>query len=96
VAGEVRSQQMGENVSDGKYYPIFNGGSNLIKQGKDTNEYTFICNGNDLTLGVNGTKVKTVTEKIHALREGLVGFGVSSFDSLPVLVNVDTFQISQP
>jgi len=83
-------------VSDGKYYPIFNGGSNLIKQGKDTNEYTFICNGNDLTLGVNGTKVKTVTEKIHALREGLVGFGVSSFDSLPVLVNVDTFQISQP
>ncbi|MCX6079973.1 MAG: trypsin-like peptidase domain-containing protein [Chloroflexi bacterium] len=83
-------------VSDGRYYNIFNGGSNLIKQGKNTNEYSFICNGNDLTLGVNSTKVKTVTDKKYVLQEGLVGFGVSSFDSLPVLVNVDAFQISQP
>ena len=83
-------------VADGRYYNIFNGGSNLIKQGKDTNSYTFICNGSDLTLGVNGTEVKTITDKIYKLREGLAGFGVSSFDSLPVLVEVDTFEISQP
>ena len=83
-------------VADGKYYNIYNGGSNLIKTGKDTNSYTLICNGNELTLGVNGTKVKTVTEKTYRLRDGLAGFGVSSFESLPVLVEVDTFQISQP
>ena len=83
-------------AADGQYYNVFNGGSNLIKQGKDTNDYTFICSGNELTLGVNGTEVKTVKENKYQLREGLAGFGVSSFDSLPILVEVDTFQISQP
>ncbi|MEI7844197.1 MAG: trypsin-like peptidase domain-containing protein [Chloroflexota bacterium] len=83
-------------VNDGKYYNIFNGGSNLIKQGRDTNDYTFICKGDELTLGVNGTKVKTVTEKKYKLRDGLAGFGVSSFESLPVLVEVDTFEIGKP
>lgn len=83
-------------VADGRYYNIFNGGSNLIKQGKDTNEYTMICSGNEITLGVNGTEVKTVTEKNYKLRDGLVGFGVSSYDSLPIQVDVDAFQVSQP
>ena len=83
-------------ANDGRYYNIFNGGSNLIKQGKDTNKYTFICTGDSLTLGVNGTEVKTVSDKKYKLGEGLAGFGVSSFDSLPVTVNVDSFQISQP
>jgi S1-C subfamily serine protease len=83
-------------TSDNRYYNIFNGGSQLIKQGKDTNVYTFICSGNSLTLGVNSTEVKTVTEKNYNLPEGKAGFGVSSFDSLPVLVEVDIFQISQP
>lgn len=83
-------------VADAQYHNIFNGGSNLIKTGRATNSYTFICNGNDLKLGVNGTEVKTVTDTNYSLREGLVGFGVSSFDSLPVLVEVDTFQISAP
>ncbi len=83
-------------ISDGNYYNIFNGGSNLIKQGKDTNDYTFICSGTELTLGVNGTEVKTVIEKKYNFREGQAGFGVSSFDSLPVLVEVDTFEINQP
>lgn len=83
-------------VADGKYYNIYDGGSNLIKQGKDTNDYTFICNGNTLTAGVNGTQVKSVTEKTYNFTEGLVGFGVSSFQSLPVLVEVTAFKISEP
>ena len=83
-------------TADGRYYNIANGGSNLIKTGKDTNEYTMICSGDSITLGVNGTEVKTVRDTKYKLREGLVGLGVSSFDSLPVLVEVDVFQISQP
>lgn len=83
-------------VNDGKYYNIFNGGSNLIKTGKDTNAYTLICQGSNLTLGVNGTEVKTVSDKKYNLREGQVGFGVSSFNALPILVEVDYFQVSEP
>ena len=83
-------------TADGQYYNIFNGGSTLIKQGKDTNEYTMICSGDSITLGVNGTEVKTITDTKYRLSEGLAGFGVSSYNSLPVQVNVDSFQISKP
>jgi hypothetical protein len=82
--------------ADGKFYLIVNGGSNLIKQGKDTNAYTAICNGNELTLGVNGTEVKTITDTKYKLRDGKVGFGVLSFDVTPILVEVDYFDISKP
>ena len=82
--------------ADRTYYTIYNGGSNLIKQGKDTNEYTLICNGDDITAGINGTEVKTITDTKYKMRDGLAGFGVSSFDVTPILVEIDSFQISQP
>jgi len=83
-------------ISGEGYQLVYNGGSNLIKQGKDVNDYTFICSGDDLTVGINGTEVKTVTDTKYKLREGKVGFGVSSFDVLPILVNIDSFQVSAP
>ena len=83
-------------IDDGEYYTIYNGGSTLIKQGKDTNEYTAICNGDELTLGINGTEVKTVTDTKYKLRDGKVGFGVSSFDITPILVEVDSFEVTEP
>lgn len=83
-------------ISGEGYQRIANGGSNLINQGKGVNEYTLICNGEDITVGVNGTEVKTITDTKYKLPEGKVGLGVSSFDVLPILVNIDSFQISQP
>lgn len=83
-------------IADGKYYAIYNGGSTEIKQGKDTNEYTAICDGDDLTLGINGINVKTVTDTKYKLRDGKVGFGVSSFNVTPILVEVDSFEVSEP
>jgi S1-C subfamily serine protease len=83
-------------VADGNYYPIKNGGSTLIKQGKGVNEYTAICSGTNLTLGINGTEVTTVSETKYNLREGQVGFGVSSFNVTPIRVDLDSFQVSQP
>ena len=78
------------------YNLITNGGSNLIKSGREQNSYTFICSGNDLTLGVNGTEVKTITDtKFHFLK-GTIGFGVESAYSLPIIVLLDNFQVSQP
>jgi S1-C subfamily serine protease len=82
-------------VSKG-YNTIVNGGSNLIKSGREQNDYTFICNGNDLTLGVNGVEVKTVTDTKFHFAKGNIGFGLLSAYSLPIITLFDNFQVSQP
>lgn len=64
--------------------------------GKDVNEYTAICKGRTLQLFINGYEVKTLTENRYALREGQVGVSVSSFNVLPVQVDIDWVKVSQP
>lgn len=81
---------------DKSYSTIINGGSNAIKQGKDINIYRASCIGEELKLTINGVEVKKIKDVKYKLRDGLVGFGVSSFDVLPILVEVDYFDISQP
>lgn len=84
--------------SDSKvsYGLVYNGGSNKIKSGRETNEYTAICNGRTLSLFINGAEARTVTENKYGLTSGNVGISVSSFDVLPVAVDVDWFKISEP
>ena len=88
----------GEVTSDGSigYYTITDGGSNAIKQGKDVNEYTIACKGDKLTLTINGKEANSITEKRYSLREGQVGVSVSSFDVLPIQIDMDWFKISEP
>ncbi len=76
------------------YREVATGGSNLIKQGLEVNEYGIICNGNSLTLFINGKSIKEV--KDSALSSGKVGLSVSSFNQLPVKVDFDWVKISQP
>jgi hypothetical protein len=78
------------------YNLITNGGSNAIKQGKEINEYSITCDGTELSLRINGDEVKTITEKKYALRGGQVGMSVSSFDVLPIQIEMDWFKISEP
>ena len=78
------------------YNQIVDGGSNSIKQGKEVNEYSITCKGDQLSLTINGDEVKTVTEKTYGLREGQVGVSVSSFSVLPILIEMDWFKISEP
>jgi len=78
------------------YNTIYNGGSTAIKQGKDVNTYAATCKGNQLSLSINGTEVKTIKDSKFQFREGNVGFGVSSFGVTPILVEVDKFIVSQP
>ncbi|HEX9330649.1 MAG TPA: family 16 glycoside hydrolase [Anaerolineales bacterium] len=78
------------------YNTIANGGSNSIKQGKEVNEYGISCKGNELTLFINGDEVKSITEKNYGLRSGQVGMSVSSFNVLPILIDMDWVKISQP
>jgi hypothetical protein len=76
------------------YTLISEGGSNKIKQGKNVNEYSAICNGDTLTLYINGNLTRET--KDDKLTSGKVGISVSSFPDLPVKVNFDWVKISEP
>ncbi|MDL1912295.1 DUF1080 domain-containing protein [Chloroflexi bacterium CFX6] len=78
------------------YNTITNGGSNAIKQGKDVNEYAIECSGNQLTLYINGDEVNSIAERKYSLRRGQVGISVSSFNVLPILIEMDWVKVSEP
>jgi hypothetical protein len=88
--GEVKSN------GDIAYNRIANGGSNAIKQGKEVNEYEISCKDTELSLTINGDEVTSVTEKNFGLRSGQVGVSVSSFDVLPIIIDMDWVEISEP
>jgi hypothetical protein len=81
---------------DGKYNIISNGGTQALKQGKEINEYAMTCSGDEITLSINGQKIKTVTDTTYSFNNGLVGFNISSLNVLPITVEVNSFEISQP
>jgi len=54
------------------------------------------CKGDEITLSINDQKVKTVTDTTYGFNSGLVGFNISSLNVLPITVNVNSFEISQP
>lgn len=82
------------DVNRNDYIELASGGSTLINIGQDTNTYTAVCQGDKLTLGINGVEVKTVRDK--NLKEGQIGLSVSSFNVTPIEVNFNWFEISQP
>lgn len=81
---------------DGDYFTLVSGGSKNVRMGRDTNTYTAICQGNKLQLYINGIFEKEFVDRKYNLKDGLVGVSVSSFDVLPILVELDYFAISEP
>lgn len=81
---------------DISYNPIVNGGSNAINQGMGVNEYAITCEGEDLTLYINGDEVISYPERRYGLRSGQIGVSVSSFNVLPILIEMDWVQVSEP
>ena len=81
---------------NGKYNILDNGGTNALKQGKDVNEYKMDCVGNEITMSINGSELKTVKDTTYVYDEGFVGFNISSLNVLPITVNVNWFDIAQP
>jgi hypothetical protein len=77
-----------------KYIQLYDGGSTAIKMGRDTNTYTMICYGQELSLYINGVFTHTFEHK--DLKEGQIGFGISSYDSYPVMININWLEISEP
>lgn len=79
---------------EGEYRTLNSGGSVHINTGRNTNVYTAVCMGNYLALYINGYLEKEHTDTIYNLEEGQVGISVSSFDVLPILVEIEYFDIS--
>jgi hypothetical protein len=78
------------------YNRIVNGGSNAINQGMGVNEYAITCEGDELTLFINGDEVISTPERRYGLRSGQIGISVSSFNVLPILIEMDWVQVSEP
>ena len=81
-----------DNVIAKDYLLIANGGSTDIRTGRDTNTYSAVCKGRNLSLYINGIFVKTVEDK--NLDRGLVGIGISSYDAYPVIMYVPWMEFS--
>jgi hypothetical protein len=92
---DISYAEVTEN-GDISYNAIANGGSLAIKQGKEVNEYSITCKGDELTLHINGDEVTSIREKTYGLRSGQVGMSVSSFNVLPIVIEMDWVKISEP
>ena len=76
------------------YRVLWTGGSTLINMGQEVNEYTAVCQGDSLSLYINGGFVKTI--KDTTIKSGLTGISVSSFGVTPIVVEFDAFAMSVP
>lgn len=84
------------DVRENTYQFIADGGSTAIQTGKAVNEYTMICEEETLSLYINGVETRRYDERKYALKEGLIGISVSSFNVHPIEVDVLSFEISPP
>ncbi|HVF24269.1 MAG TPA: TIR domain-containing protein [Anaerolineales bacterium] len=78
------------------YFEMVAGGSPAIKSGHVSNVYTAVCNGTELTLLVNGTPVKSITDTRYNFTEGKVGVGAASPQMLPVDIQFESVTVSAP
>jgi hypothetical protein len=84
------------SVESFSYKRMDNGGSTELRQGLAVNEYAMTCEGNVITIYINGKKLKSYTDNKNFFNEGQVGFNISSLNVLPVTVNVKSFEIAEP
>ncbi|MBI5823608.1 MAG: hypothetical protein HZB18_06235 [Chloroflexi bacterium] len=78
------------------YDTLVSGGALALKQGKEVNEYTMICQGNEIRLYINDKEIKVFKETKYAFRKGKAGFNISSLNVYPIIVEVEWFEISEP
>jgi hypothetical protein len=78
---------------DGGYDTLAEGGSTNVVTGRHENVYSATCEGNKLALYINGILEYEFTDNVYNLTEGQVGFGVASFEALPIIVYTDYVSI---
>lgn len=75
------------------FHRLTNGGAQVFNYGKDTNKYSFVCQGNELSFYINDVFSQTYEHK--DLKSGKVGFEIQSPDTYTIM-NVPWFEVSQP
>jgi len=78
------------------YVRLYNGGSRNINMGLKSNTFAMTCEGNEISLYINGVLERTIEDNKYNMPEGLIGVGVSSFDALPVIVDFEYVSIDVP
>jgi hypothetical protein len=76
------------------YFTLYTGGSKNIKMGAETNQYTGICKGDELTLLINDVETRTTSDR--TLGEGKAGISFSSFNVLPITLELTEFVLTFP
>ncbi len=90
--------------NDGKWVfkvnrrPVSNGASVAIKTGKSINHYTMFCIGDEISFSFNGVEPKgsPYVDRQARLGAGYVGLVITAKRAIPVDVQIDWFQISEP
>jgi hypothetical protein len=77
---------------------VNNGASTAIKTGKGINHYTMFCIQNEISFLFNGVEPKgsPYVDTQAVLGAGNVGFVVTAKRAVPVNVEIDWFQVSEP
>ncbi len=81
-------------LDNGGYKLLTSGGSNNIRTGKEYNEYTISCEGNTITLWINGVQTNSVRD--NSFKEGLIGISASSYGVVPINVEFESLEIGVP
>lgn len=72
------------------------GVSSAMRAGDSANELSMVCNDRTLSLYINGALAVSYEENQYVLRAGQMGFGVSSFGEIPVVVKFDWMKLETP
>jgi len=76
------------------FVSLYDGGSTYINTGLDTNIFTAICQGDTLSLLINGHEARTITD--NRLSSGSAGFSGSSLATSNVDVGFGWVEFSRP
>lgn len=82
--------------NDDGFNLLGSGGTKLLNMGKEVNDYGMTCQGNTITLYINGEEIKSIKDNTYRFREGAVGFNISSLDIFPIEIGVDWLEVSEP
>lgn len=81
------------------YHILGSGGTNLLRQEREENEYQMICKDDQIQLFVNGQELRTIQDTRFGFQEGYAGFNISSIEGysvLPITVQVNRIVIALP
>lgn len=81
------------------YHILGSGGTNLLRQDGEDNEYQMICKGNEIQLLINGQEIRAIQDSRFGFQEGYTGFNISSiqdYSVLPITVQVNRFEVALP